>query len=145
MVSRNMPGRKSSNHPQGLKILFLKKVVDTLCVSLYFSSVMLVAASRRGGSLFFWARNGKSGREADFGLISAFFSDKNWLSRPRFPAFLAPFSPILELLAHLILRFFSGWKDSFSGTILRYFSFSYKVLKFGQVRDPAEKKIKITL
>ena len=37
-------------HFPNLEILFLKKVVNTLCVSLYFSSEKLVAASRSGGS-----------------------------------------------------------------------------------------------
>ena len=91
-------------------------------------------------SVFFFAREtAKVGEKQFFGLILTFFLGKNRLSRPLFPAFLALFSPIFEFLAHSFLKFFSGWKDGFSGTILRCFSFLYTVLKFGQAGDPDEK------
>ena len=54
------------------------------------------------------------GEKPIFGLIFVFFSGKNRVSRPFFPAFLAVFSPIFDFLAHFF-DFFLGLKIHFLG------------------------------
>ena len=69
----------------------------------------MIVRSTTGGQCFFFAREtAKVPEKQFFGLILTFFSGKNWLSRPLFPAFLAVFSANFEFLVHPFLIFFSG-------------------------------------
>ena len=77
-------------------------------------AIFLPHRSSNSVFFFFWARNAKVGEKRFFGLISVFFSGKNRVSRPLFPAFLAFFSPIFEFLAHFF-DFFLGLKIQFLG------------------------------